>query len=185
MNFVKRIRPVKDKEAPKGQENVPDGRKITTPGKKLLIGVLLLALVSGLFAGLFLFKDTSINMVYSMESRAAQMKALSGIVERDLDLLAMVRNDNEMRNMEKLSLTASAFWEQMLEEADGKPVLYGDGAVVRVTENGVECPEGFPQEIIPDPEGFGAEGGIVLSLPSDSSDQEHGWSALLWGVHRD
>ena len=136
-------------------QGIPGSRRQgLTPGKKLIIGIGLLLLLSALFAYVFHAANARTYVLQSLETRASQMKPLRETVDRIMTLFRNSFIDSENRRLGKLTLTVSAFEDEMLEESGGRPVLFGEGAVVRVKDGEVECPEGLPDYLRMDADDF-------------------------------
>ena len=159
-----------DMEAPADDAELMKQKRLPNPNWKLGIGIVALIVVTFLFTSLLLGVNTLVNGVHNMETRASQMKALSEAVDSSRTLYTKVSDDVREMAMEKFALSSSAIGEKALEEIDGTPSFYGDGAIVRVTEDGVECPEGFPEDVLLTPEMFDKDSNVSYSAPASDSD---------------
>ena len=56
------------------------------PKRKLIGGILLLLVLTGLFGGFLLISNTSGTIIHKMETRASMIKAVSRSLENDLQL---------------------------------------------------------------------------------------------------
>ena len=73
-----------------------------SPRRKLIGGILLLALLTCLFTGVLLYANTFFNTLYDMMYRDSQMKTFCGSVEKELDLYSSSRTDVLTENITKM-----------------------------------------------------------------------------------
>ena len=136
--------------------------------KRTLIGaMLLLAVITGLFGGFLLLNNTQSSTALRMEARASELQAIDEALRGDLQLYLTVAGSVVRRGMSKTLLSADACRKVLSDSGEPEPTLFADGAVVRVTETGVETPEGFPADVTPDAEQLQGDVGLTYSYGPD------------------
>ena len=176
---------MKSAENGKGNKIRGKGKRPGKPAKplrKMIIGGILLTVLSGLFVCFLVFDNVVVNTARSIGARISQMKAMSEDVERNLTLYSEVAQEEALRNLEKMELSFAAFGDDIRKEADGKPCYYGDGAVVQVSDGEVVYPEGFPEDVVLDPEFASVAGNVAYSVPAINSDGDDFSSYLIFYI---
>ena len=140
------------------------------PRWKLIIGIILLAGFS-IFYSVFIFhSNLAVYALNGVESRTFQMNALSRSTEKAYDMHMSVMQDVYTRSAKKVKLEA-AVAEGALSEAEEKPCLYQDGAIVKIQDNVVETPKELPKGIHLYAGGIMDSDGALLSLPENENEK--------------
>lgn len=145
-----------------------------SPKRKLIGGIILLALLTCLFAGVLLVVNFITFTIYNINSRGTQMKTLCQSVEKELSLYDSISSEVFARDMTRTTLSVTAASDEIMKASNGEPCLYEDGAVIRVKDGKVELPEGFPKDVLLDAEQFFEKTGAFYS--GEIEDEETGRS---------
>ncbi|MBR4473136.1 MAG: mechanosensitive ion channel family protein [Oscillospiraceae bacterium] len=149
------------------------------PKRKLIGGILLLLVLTGLFGGFLLISNAGGTITHRMETRASMIKAVNESLENDLQLSLNVGASIMEKNRERLFLSAAACRKVLEADWDGNPMAFLDGAVITATRNGIRCPDGFPADLIIDADALTEKTGIFYTLsPGAESDSD-----LLYAVY--
>ena len=130
------------------------------PKRKLIGGILLLLVLTGLFGGFLLISNTSGTIIHKMETRASMIKAVSRSLENDLQLSLSVGESIMSKNGDRLRLGAAACRKVVDADWDGEPMFFLDGAVITSAGNRIRCPDGFPAR-----EYHGRAGAVRTAFP--------------------
>ena len=149
------------------------------PKRKLIGGILLLLVLTGLFGGFLLISNTSGTIIHKMETRASMIKAVSRSLENDLQLSLSVGESIMSKNGDRLRLGAAACRKVVDADWDGEPMFFLDGAVITSAGNRIRCPDGFPTDLIIDADVLTGEMGILYT-PSPEAESD---SDLLYAVN--
>ena len=143
------------------------------PKRKLIGGIVLLLVLTGLFGGFLLISNASGAVIHRMETRTSIIKAVSQSLENDLQLSLRVGESIMEKNGERLQLSAAACQKVLENDWDGEPMFFLDGAVITRVGNGIRCPDGFPADLILDADALTGEVGILYTtFPEAESDSD-------------
>ena len=114
--------------------------KHSHPSKKLVGAILILALLTCLFAVVLTAASAVVYTAYNLDQRITQMKALCVSVKKEFELYDTVVADVMKRDMIMNSLDFDGQADEIREAADGKPCLTAGGAVIRVEHGKLTLP---------------------------------------------
>ena len=154
-----------------------------SPRRKLIGGILLLALLSCLFAGVLLYANTFFNALYDMMYRDSQMKTFCRSVEKELDLYSSIRSDVLTENITKTALSSNAIRDEIMKDSDGEPCLYENSALIRAEGEKVDFPEGFPEDIRFEAEQIPENGGLFYSREVEEEETGQSYYYAITCVH--
>lgn len=115
--------------------------------KKAITGTLLLIMLVILFGGIMFFINMSFNMNRDMEDDLLNMKSIVQSMDR-VDLLSseMAKSLIEYRTTKtKMAAITLRGLPDQSQEVELRFLM--DGCTVKATEDGIEVPEGFPEEV--------------------------------------
>lgn len=151
-----------------GVETKPGMEK--KPRRKLIGGLILLIVLSALYAGCLIVFNLVSSTVNSMSSRAYQMKALSKSTEKAFSMMDSVFQDVIKRHTDKVLLEAAACSTLLEAEPDFQPCMYQDGAIIKV-ENGIaDCPDELLEDIRIDVDQMTGAADMIISF-GDGKDR--------------
>ena len=105
------------------------------PKRKLIGGILLLLVLTGLFGGFLLISNTRGTIIHKMETRASMIKAVSRSLENDLQLSLSVGESIMSKNGDRLRLGTAACRKVVDANWDGETMFVLDGAVITSAGN--------------------------------------------------
>ena len=147
-------------------QNKTDGNcSAKSPRRKLIGGIILLIVSSVLFAVFLFFSNLLSSTVDSMVSRTKQMEGLSQSVERVFFLYHSVREEYAGKRMEKMALEVSALRSTMDQSSDRWPCMTQEGAVIRVSDKGIDYPDDLSGNIRVNASILARESGSMYSFP--------------------
>ena len=154
-----------------------------SPRRKLIGGILLLALLACLFTGVLVYANTFFNVLYDMMYKGTQMKTFCRSVEKELDLYSSTRTDVLTLNMTKTALSSNAIRDKIMKDSDGEPCLYENSAVIRAEGEKVDFPEGFPEDIQFDAEQIPENDGPFYSRKVEVEETGQSYEYLITCIH--
>ena len=146
--------------------------KHSHPSKKLVGAILILALLTCLFAVVLTAASAVVYTAYNLDQRITQMKALCVSVKKEFELYDTVVADVMKRDMIMNSLDFDGQADEIREAADGKPCLTAGGAVIRVEHGKLTLPKGFPEDVLLDADGIVGREGAMITSPAESGDEQ-------------
>ena len=154
-----------------------------SPRRKLIGGILLLALLTCLFTGVLLYANTFFNALYDMMYRDTQMKTLCRSVQKELDLYSSVSSDVLARNMRKAALSSNVIRDEIKKKSGGEPCLYENSAVIRAEGKKVDFPKGFPEDIRFDAEQIPEDDGLLYSRKVEEKETGQSYHYAITCIH--
>lgn len=141
------------------------------PSKKLIFAILLLVLLTWLFAVVLTAASSFVYAAYNLDQRVSQMKALCESVKKEFALYDTVVADAMKRNMIMNSLDFAGQADEIRETAGGKPCLTAGGAVIRAEDGKLTLPKGFPEDVLVDASEIVGREGIMITAPAGSGEE--------------
>ena len=146
--------------------------KHSRPSKKLIFAILILALLTWLFAIVLTAASAIVYTAYNLDQRVSQMKALCESVKKEFALYDTVIAEavNKESIMNALDFAGQA--DEIREKAGGKPCLTAGGAVIRAEDGKLTLPKGFPEDVLVDAGEIVGREGIMITAPAGSGEEE-------------
>lgn len=139
--------------------------------RKLIIGIILLLALTGLFGAFFQIFNAKRMIIHRMETRASMTKVMSQCLETDLQLSMNVGSAVKESIENRVRLGSAACKKIMEADWDGKPMFFMGGAVIVVTEKGIQYPKRFPAGVIVSADQFTEEMGMTYTRSPDDENR--------------
>ena len=117
------------------------------PRRKLIGGLILLVVLSGLYAACLMVFNIAATALSGMETKSFQLKTLSKSLEKAYSMQTSVYEDIMNRHELKVLLEAASCSGLISEGIDLSPCMYQDGAIISISDGSVEYPPDFPDGI--------------------------------------
>ena len=151
--------------------------------KKLVGSVVVLLLLSAVFWWYLLFSNGIAILTSGILTKTANMDNLSRSIDKALANYDSASMSAVQEGYEKAALISMVCKSEMAESGDRKPMLYRDGAVVRILEGNVEYPEGIPDAIRINPLLVTDEAGALANYYSSDYDPDHMERYIIYYSH--
>ena len=151
--------------------------------KKLVGSVVVLLLLSAVFWWYLLFSNGIAILTSGLLTKTANMDNLSRSIDKALANYDSASMSAVQEGYEKAALISMVCKSEMAESGDRKPMLYRDGAVVRILEGNVEYPEGIPDAIRINPLLVTDEAGALANYYSSDYDPDHMERYIIYYSH--
>ncbi len=148
------------------------------PSKKLIFAILILALLTCLFAVVLTAASAIVYAAYNLDQRVSQMKALCESVKKEFELYDTVVADVMKREMIMNSLDFAGQADEIREAAGGKPCLTAGGAVIRAEDGKLTLPKGFPEDVLFDAGDIVGREGAMITAPVGSGEEQTNYAVF-------